>query len=110
MYMYKPKQLVILTTCPDTETAKMIAGALVDKQLAACVQIGQVVESVYRWNNDICQSQEVPLQIKCMAEQYKAIEQLVIQMHPYEVPEFIAMPITNGFGPYLQWIEDNSLS
>ncbi|MGI2170358.1 divalent-cation tolerance protein CutA [Shewanella sp. MF05960] len=108
--MYKPKQLVILTTCPDAETAKTIATALVENQLAACVQIGQAIESVYCWNNEICQSQEVPLQIKCMAEQYNAIEQLVIQMHPYEVPEFIATPIIGGFGPYLQWIKDNSLS
>ncbi|GGP88510.1 divalent-cation tolerance protein CutA [Shewanella ulleungensis] len=108
--MYKAKQLLILTTCPDVETANSIANALVKAQLAACVQIGQVIESVYCWDNEICQSQEVPLQIKCMAEQYNAIEQLVIHMHPYEVPEFIATPIIGGFGPYLQWIKDNSLS
>ncbi|GGP45314.1 divalent-cation tolerance protein CutA [Shewanella algicola] len=108
--MYKPKQLVMLTTCPDAETAKMIANALVENQLAACVQIGQTVESVYRWENTLCQSQEVPLQIKCMATQFDAIEQLVLKLHPYEVPEFIAIPIIGGFGPYLQWIEDNSQS
>ena len=108
--MYKPEQLLILTTCPDAETASSIAAALVEAQLAACVQIGQVVESVYRWDNNICQSHEVPMQIKCMASDYHAIEQLVIKMHPYEVPEFIATPIIGGFGPYLQWIKDNSPS
>jgi periplasmic divalent cation tolerance protein len=108
--MYKPEQLLILTTCPDAEIAARIATALVEAKLAACVQIGQAVESIYRWNNDICQSNEVPMQIKCMATDYRAIEQLVIQMHPYEVPEFIATPIIVGFGPYLQWIKDNSPS
>ncbi|QDE32759.1 MULTISPECIES: divalent-cation tolerance protein CutA [Shewanella] len=108
--MYKPEQLLILTTCPDAETASRIAAALVEAKLAACVQIGQVVESVYRWDNNICQSYEVPMQIKCMTSDYHAIEQLVIQMHPYEVPEFIATPIIGGFGPYLQWIKDNSPS
>ena len=108
--MYKPEQLIILTTCPDTATASDIANALVETQLAACVQIGQVIKSVYRWDNQVCQSQEVPMQIKCAASQYSAIEQLVIKMHPYEVPEFIATPIIGGFGPYLQWIKDNSPS
>ncbi|MGX9460649.1 divalent-cation tolerance protein CutA [Shewanella sp. A14] len=108
--MYKPEQLLILTTCPDAKTAKGIANALIDAHLAACVQIGQAVESIYCWDNNICQSQEVPMQIKCMASHYHAIEQLVIQMHPYEVPEFIATPIIGGFGPYLQWIKDNSPS
>ncbi|AZG34671.1 MAG: divalent-cation tolerance protein CutA [Shewanella psychromarinicola] len=108
--MYKPEQLLILTTCPDVEIASRIATALVAAQLAACVQIGQAVESIYHWDNNICQSNEVPMQIKCMATDYHAIEQLVIQMHPYEVPEFIATPIIVGFGPYLQWIKDNSPS
>jgi periplasmic divalent cation tolerance protein len=100
----------MLTTCPEAETAARIATALVEAQLAACVQIGQAVESIYRWDNNICHTHEVPIQIKCMAKDYHAIEQLVIQMHPYEVPEFIATPIIGGFGPYLQWIKDNSSS
>ncbi|AZG74907.1 divalent-cation tolerance protein CutA [Shewanella livingstonensis] len=108
--MYKPEQLVILTTCPDADIAAHIATALVDAKLAACVQIGQAVESVYHWDNNICRSHEVPMQIKCMASDYHAIEQLVIKMHPYEVPEFITTPIIGGFSPYLQWIKDNSSS
>jgi periplasmic divalent cation tolerance protein len=108
--MYKPELLLILTTCPDADIAASIATALLEAKLAACVQIGQAVESIYYWDNNICQSHEVPIQIKCMAIDYHAIEQLVITMHPYEVPEFIATPITGGFGPYLQWIKDNSPS
>jgi periplasmic divalent cation tolerance protein len=108
--MYKPEQLLILTSCPNAKVAAGIATKLVEAKLAACVQIGQAVESIYRWDNKICQSNEVPIQIKCMASDYHSIEQLVIKMHPYEVPEFIATPIIGGFGPYLQWIKDNSPS
>ena len=102
--------LLIFSTCPDKATATSIAHALIKAKLAACVQIGQVVESIYHWDNQLCQSQEVPLQIKCRALDYDDVEQLIVQMHPYDVPELIATPISRSFRPYLQWIEETSQS
>jgi periplasmic divalent cation tolerance protein len=102
--------LLIFTTCPNKAVADTIAAALVNAKLAACVQISQAVESVYVWDNQLCQSQEVQLQIKSLAVHYQAIEQMVIQLHPYEVPELIATPITHGFAPYLTWIEETTQS
>jgi periplasmic divalent cation tolerance protein len=117
--------LLIFSTCPDKATADSIAQALINAKLAACVQISQPIVSVYYWDNQVCQSQEVQLQIKCRAlhyqaiEQlqikcralhYQAIEQLVIQLHPYEVPELIATPITHGLAPYLTWIKETTQS
>ena len=102
--------LLIFSTCPDKTTADKIARALVDAKLAACVQISPTVESVYYWDNQVCQSQEVQLQIKCRSLHYSAIEQMVIQLHPYEVPELIATPIINGLAPYLTWIKETTTS
>ncbi|NKF49162.1 divalent-cation tolerance protein CutA [Shewanella sp. WXL01] len=102
--------LIIFSTCPDKPTAQAIAQALVKAKLAACVQIGQAIESVYEWDGQICQSQEVPLQIKCLARHFDAIEQLLIQLHPYDVPEIIATPITRGLPSYLTWIEETTAS
>ncbi|QIR13395.1 divalent-cation tolerance protein CutA [Shewanella aestuarii] len=102
--------LIIFTTCPDKAVADTLARALVNAKLAACVQISQAVESVYMWDNQVCQSKEVQLQIKSLAVHYQAIEQMVIQLHPYEVPELIATPVTHGFAPYLTWIEETTQS
>jgi periplasmic divalent cation tolerance protein len=102
--------LLIFSTCPDKATADSIAQALINAKLAACVQISQPIVSVYYWDNQVCQSQEIQLQIKCRALHYQAIEQLVIQLHPYEVPELIATPITHGLAPYLTWIKETTQS
>ncbi|WP_394129420.1 divalent-cation tolerance protein CutA [Shewanella maritima] len=104
------KYLIVYSTCPDKTVAQTIARGLISKQLAACVQIGQSIESVYAWQGELCQSQEVPLQIKCLASHYDAIEQMILKHHPYDVPEIIASSIDRGFAPYLQWIEETSAS
>lgn len=106
----KADYLLIFSTCPDKATADIIAHALINAKLAACVQISQPITSVYDWDNQVCQSQEVQLQIKCLALHYQAIEQLVIQLHPYAVPELIAAPICHGLAPYLTWIKETTQS
>ncbi|MBR9729576.1 divalent-cation tolerance protein CutA [Shewanella intestini] len=102
--------LIVLSTFPDNTSATQAAHALVQAKLAACVQIGQAVESVYMWDGQICQSQEVPLQIKCLACHYHAIEQLIISVHPYDVPEVIATPLTQGLPSYFTWIKETTAS
>lgn len=102
--------LLVITTCPDNASAKRIASALVEAKVAACVQLIPQIESFYVWKNEVCHSSEVALHIKCVADNYDSIQQLVIQMHPYEVPELIAMPISHGLPNYLNWIKETSQS
>lgn len=94
----------MLTTLPDASLADSVAQRLVDERFAACVSIGAPVRSLYHWRGKTETADEIPLTIKTTAGCYEAIEALVRSMHPYEVPEIIAIPITAGFAPYLDWI------
>jgi len=81
-----------------------MAGLLVSKRLAACVQILPGLESHYRWRGKKETSREVLLLIKTNAAVYKKLEKILLQNHPYEVPEIICLPITRGSKTYLDWI------
>ena len=96
--------LIALCSCPDTATADRIARTLVDEQLAACVNRLPGVESIYRWNGEVQVDEEVLLVIKTSRARYAALEARVVALHPYEVPEVIAIPIGEGHAPYLAWI------
>jgi periplasmic divalent cation tolerance protein len=100
--------LVVLCTLPEQEIAAKIAGALVEEQLAACVNIIPGLTSVYRWKGEVHQDNEVLLLIKCTAAIYPQLEQRIQALHPYELPEIIAVPIQTGQADYIQWI-NNSL-
>lgn len=95
---------IILCTCPDVTIAKQCALALVEKQLAACVNILPAMTSIYAWQGEIQIEQEHLLIIKASTAQYAAIENWLKINHPYEVPEIIALPITQGSLDYLTWI------
>lgn len=95
---------VILNTCPDLETAEAIANTLVDEELAACVNIIPGVRSVYIWEGQRTTSQEHLLLIKAMASDYEAIEETILELHPYELPEIIAVSISAGLPEYLDWL------
>ncbi len=86
----------------------MKAGTLVEEQLPACVNIIPGLTSVYRWKGDVHQDKEVLLLIKTTAAIYPQLEQRVQALHPYELPEIIAVPIQTGQADYIQWI-NNSL-
>lgn len=100
--------LIISSSCPDLDTAKNIARSLVNTKLAACVHIAQAITSVYVWQGEVCEEQEIPLQIKCLACNYQAIQELIIKLHPYDVPELIATPLTQGLPAYFDWIKDST--
>lgn len=100
--------LLVLTNCPDEETAERIARALVENRLAACVNELPSVESTYRWQGRVERAVEVPLLIKCTRERYAALEEAIRQLHPYTVPEIIAIPVVAGFAPYLRWVADET--
>lgn len=100
--------LVVLTNCPDVEVADRIARTLVEQRLAACVNRLAPVESVYRWQGAVERATEVPLLIKTTRERYAEIEQAIRALHPYEVPEIIAMPVSAGLASYLRWVADET--
>lgn len=95
----------ILTTTPDKALAQRIAHALVEAQLAACVQISGPVESIYRWQGRVESAAEWQCWIKTTRDRYAEVEQAIRGLHPYEVPEILAMPVVEGQVDYLQWLE-----
>ena len=102
--------LLCLSTCPDTETAARIARALVEERLAACVNRLPGVHSTYRWQGGVVEEAEVLLVIKSTREHFAALRDRLVELHPYEVPELIALDVTGGFGPYLDWIAAETVS
>ncbi len=99
-----PTTLLVLTNCPDEESANAIALALVEDRLAACVNILPRVQSVYRWQGAVESATEIPLFIKSTATNYPALEAAIRNRHPYQVPEIIALPVELGLPAYLDWI------
>ena len=97
---------VVLSNCPDTKTAELIAHRLVTDRLAACVNIMPNVSSVYYWQDKIQQDTEVMLIIKSKQSLFAQLESLITELHPYEVVEVIALDIQQGNEPYLNWINN----
>ena len=96
--------LLVLTNLPERAAAERLAGLLIEKRLAACVNILAPCRSVYRWQGAVRHDEEHPMLIKTTAERYPALEQALRSGHPYELPEIIAVPIERGLPAYLQWV------
>lgn len=97
--------LIVLTHCPDATTAARIGRSLVEQGLAACVNQMAPVVSCYRWQGALESATEVPLQIKTTRGRYPELEAALRAMHPYELPEIVALPVAVAYGPYLRWVE-----
>ena len=95
--------LLVLTTCPDEATATHIARALLESGLAACIT-RQPVRSLYRWQGRIEDEPEVLLLIKTLSHRFADLEMRLKSLHPYDVPEIIALPIAAGSAAYLAWL------
>ena len=95
--------VVVLVTCPK-RAAKRLAEALVQHRLAACVNIVPGVQSVFRWQGKVDRATEAPLVIKTPAAAFQRLRQAVLKLHPYHVPEIIALPVRAGHPPYLTWV------
>jgi periplasmic divalent cation tolerance protein len=100
--------LLVLSTCPDAETAQRVSRAVVEGRLAACVSIVGPVTSVYRWHDAIETAGETLLIIKTAADRYAALESALRALHPYEVPEIVAVPVQQGLRDYLEWVRSCS--
>jgi periplasmic divalent cation tolerance protein len=97
---------LVLTTCPDEEAARALAASLVTERLAACVNIVPGVHSIYRWKGRVEESRECILLIKTARDCYPALEQRIRAVHPYELPEIVAVELTAGSADYLAWISE----
>ncbi|MBL79909.1 MAG: divalent-cation tolerance protein CutA [Nitrosomonadaceae bacterium] len=102
------KPILVITNLPDKKTALKLAKKLINKKLAACVNIHAPCTSFYRWKNKIETANEQQIFIKTLAPHYIEIENTIKKIHPYELPEIITVPIDGGLPAYLQWISDET--
>lgn len=100
--------LLVLTNVPDVALARALAQQLVEQRLAACVNILPAVQSIYQWQGTVEQADEITLLIKTEQARYAQLEAAIKAMHPYQVPEIIALPIVAGLSAYLDWIENET--
>ncbi|MBK8010932.1 MAG: divalent-cation tolerance protein CutA [Deltaproteobacteria bacterium] len=98
------KVQVVVCTFPDTETAARIGSALVEEALAACINIIPGVRSIYRWEGRICDDAEVMGLIKTTEACFDALRARVVELHPYDCPEVVALPVADGHPAYLDWV------
>ncbi|WP_456409603.1 divalent-cation tolerance protein CutA [Oceanithermus sp.] len=98
---------VALITVPDEEAARRIARALVEEGLAACVNLIPGLTSIYTWQGKMHEDAEWLLLAKTTAEAYPRLEARVSELHPYEVPEVLALPVERGLDRYLAWVQQN---
>jgi len=95
----------VLTTAPDAAVASRLARTLVEEGLAACVNVLSGVRSVYRWEGSLHEEEEVLLIIKTQAARSQALAARIKDLHPYDVPEVVVLPVVGGNLPYLEWVE-----
>jgi periplasmic divalent cation tolerance protein len=96
--------LIVLTNLPDRASAVKLAQTLIDKRLAACVNVLGEACSIYRWKGQIATEAEVPVLIKTRSALYGELEAAIVAVHPYEVPEIVAVPVVRGLPKYLEWV------
>ena len=102
------EMIMVVSNMPNAEVATAIAHELVGRQLAACVNILPGVHSVYRWQGAVEEASEVTVLIKTRRVCYAALEAAITTLHPYDVPEILALPITSGLPAYLGWLADST--
>lgn len=96
--------LLVLTNLPDRAAAVALARALVERRVAACVNVLAECTSVYRWQDRVDEATETPLLIKSTDAAYPELERTIRELHPYELPEIVAVPLSLGLAGYLDWV------
>lgn len=99
---------LVVTTVSGLELAEKMSRALVEERLAACVNIADKISSIYSWKGEIVQDKECMLLIKTKKSLFENLKEKIIQLHPYEVPEIIAIPLEKGHKAYFDWIDDST--
>jgi periplasmic divalent cation tolerance protein len=100
-------KIVVLCTCASPEDGERLARAVVAGRLAACVNVLPGMRSFYRWKGEIEDASECLLVIKSSRDQFAALSSAIEKLHPYEIPELIALPIVEGSSNYLNWLAVN---
>jgi periplasmic divalent cation tolerance protein len=98
-------KIVVLSTCGSVKEAELIARSLVERRLAACVNLIPGIRSIYRWKDAVEDSQEILMVIKSSRALLEEVRAEIVKLHSYEVPEVLAMPIVDGAETYLDWME-----
>ena len=99
-------RIVVFVTAPGAEDAARIGRALVEEGLCACANVVGPIRSIYRWQGEVKDEPEVLLMLKTRGALFERLETRVRELHTYEVPEIVALPIAAGSDPYLRWIDD----
>ncbi|CAA9244646.1 MAG: Periplasmic divalent cation tolerance protein CutA [uncultured Chthoniobacterales bacterium] len=99
--------LLAMSTFPDAQIARSVSRQLVEQKLAACANIGGCVESIYHWQGQIEEAQETLVLFKTTRSRFEEFQRVLRSLHPYEVPEIVALRIADGFPGYLQWVESS---
>ncbi len=100
--------VVVFVTAPDADAAANLAKTLVTEKLVACVNIVPGLRSIYAWEGKVCDEVEVLCVMKTRRALFAAVRERVLALHPYEVPEIIALPLVEGSAPYLAWLRDET--
>lgn len=101
-------RIVAFSSVGSGEDAERIARTLVERRLAACVNVIPEVVSIYRWKGSVERDEESMLVIKTRAERFEELRAALVSLHPYEVPELVALPVEGGHPPYLAWLDDST--
>lgn len=96
--------LLVLTNLPDRESADRLARALVEARVAACVNVLSPARSVYRWKGAVETAEEYPVLVKTARDRYAELERTIRSLHPYELPEIVAVDVEVGLPAYLEWV------
>ena len=99
-----PRHLLVLATAPSADVGRAIVKTLVERRLIACGTVLSGAQSIYRWNGAIENAAEVVMLMKTTSERWRELSEVFPSLHPYDVPELIAVPIVAGLGPYLEWL------
>jgi len=96
--------LLVFTTLPSADKAAELAKVLVEERLAACANLLPAIRSIYRWQGKLQDENEVVVLLKTRAEHLERLKLRILELHPYEVPEVLAVPVEAGYQPYLDWL------
>jgi periplasmic divalent cation tolerance protein len=107
--MSSASAVIVFCTCPDTAVSDTIATALVEERFAACVNVLPQIKSTYRWQGSVCRDTEQLLMIKTTHERFDELSRRVVELHPYDLPEIVAIEIADALPAYLEWLKSASL-
>jgi periplasmic divalent cation tolerance protein len=100
--------VVVLVTCPNRRVAELLGRSMVEERLAACANVVPGLTSIYRWGGKLCRDREVLVIMKTRRPRFQALARRVCALHPYAVPEIIALPLAAGSPAYLQWVAEST--